>query len=256
MNPTHFLPSNRATSTRRVDGKPETDADRRLSDLRAAGYRGPIDQDGHAVAELAIPTGGPDFVATSGMTLRAAALYLDRYGWCQGSYYLPSATVFTPPADMVGAIGVVCYGGPVDAPAQHFDAPGWAAFEAAVTCLDGYLSDRFDGDAYTFNDAAGRTAEDVRRALLRAAWLHDGRRLTPVCCERLMVEQPGSPAVFPPDGHGRFAVSRMFRCSVCDRIAVREVFECATEWCAAERALAARPGLLPSGSDATPGGVA
>jgi hypothetical protein len=37
-------------TTRRVDGKPETDTDRRLFDLRAAGYTGPIDQDGYADA--------------------------------------------------------------------------------------------------------------------------------------------------------------------------------------------------------------
>lgn len=34
--------------TRRVDGKPETEADTRYFDLREAGYRGAIDQDGYA----------------------------------------------------------------------------------------------------------------------------------------------------------------------------------------------------------------
>ena len=34
------------TWTRRVDGKPETDADKRFFDLRESGYIGPIDQDG------------------------------------------------------------------------------------------------------------------------------------------------------------------------------------------------------------------
>jgi hypothetical protein len=33
--------------TRRFDGKPETAADERFFDLRASGYRGPIDQDGN-----------------------------------------------------------------------------------------------------------------------------------------------------------------------------------------------------------------
>lgn len=32
--------------SRRVDGKPETEADTRFYDLRESGYRGPIDQDG------------------------------------------------------------------------------------------------------------------------------------------------------------------------------------------------------------------
>jgi hypothetical protein len=36
-------------ATRRIDGKPETDADRKFFDLRAAGYTGPIDQNGDAV---------------------------------------------------------------------------------------------------------------------------------------------------------------------------------------------------------------
>ena len=35
------------TSSRRLDGEPETDADRKFFDLRAAGYGGPIDQDGN-----------------------------------------------------------------------------------------------------------------------------------------------------------------------------------------------------------------
>jgi hypothetical protein len=34
--------------SRRLDGRPETDADRRFFDLRESGYRGPIDQDGYA----------------------------------------------------------------------------------------------------------------------------------------------------------------------------------------------------------------
>ena len=36
------------TPSRRWDGQPETDADRRFFDLRESGYRGPIDQDGYA----------------------------------------------------------------------------------------------------------------------------------------------------------------------------------------------------------------
>lgn len=32
--------------SRRLDGKPETAADKRFFDLRISGYRGPIDQDG------------------------------------------------------------------------------------------------------------------------------------------------------------------------------------------------------------------
>jgi hypothetical protein len=43
--------------TRRPDGKPETEADKRFFDLRESGYTGPIDQDGHAVRHPD-PTGG------------------------------------------------------------------------------------------------------------------------------------------------------------------------------------------------------
>ncbi|MGO1055608.1 hypothetical protein [Crossiella sp. CA198] len=35
--------------SRRVDGHPETSADTRFFTLRASGYTGPIDQDGHPV---------------------------------------------------------------------------------------------------------------------------------------------------------------------------------------------------------------
>ena len=41
--------ASKQTSTRRVDGKPETAADRRFFDLRESGYTGPIDQDGRKV---------------------------------------------------------------------------------------------------------------------------------------------------------------------------------------------------------------
>jgi Flp pilus assembly protein TadB len=43
------------TPTRRSDGKPETAADTRFFNLREAGYRGPIDQDGYAVTSLVSP---------------------------------------------------------------------------------------------------------------------------------------------------------------------------------------------------------
>ncbi len=38
-----------SVESRRWDGEPETDADRRFFDLRDAGYTGPINQDGYAV---------------------------------------------------------------------------------------------------------------------------------------------------------------------------------------------------------------
>jgi hypothetical protein len=43
------------TGTRRLDGKPETDADKRFFDLRESGYTGPINQDGYAVPDAPPP---------------------------------------------------------------------------------------------------------------------------------------------------------------------------------------------------------
>lgn len=39
------------TKSRRWDGEPESEADRKFFDLRASGYRGPIDEKGNAVDE-------------------------------------------------------------------------------------------------------------------------------------------------------------------------------------------------------------
>lgn len=199
--------------TRRADGKPETDADRRFFALREKGWTGwitlhgyPTDVDGVRLdlgdcdvcgaqdvpVQLVVTTSGgqPRIVCADGMpcvakpqspiepdtdavpaapVLRSAALYLERHGWIQGAYYDPTATVFTPAADMVGAIGMVCYGGPCEAPAQHFDDPGFLDFEEAVLHLDRYLLVEDGSEAYEFNDAPGRRAEDVLRVLRDAA---------------------------------------------------------------------------------------
>jgi hypothetical protein len=106
---------------------------------------------------------------TAGLVLRLAALYLQRHGWVQGAYYDLSASVFTPAADLVGAIGMVCYGGPVEAPAQHFDDPGFLDFEEAVLHLDRYLLVMDGSQAYEFNDAKGRQVQDVIAVLRQAA---------------------------------------------------------------------------------------
>jgi len=89
--------------------------------------------------------------------------------------------VFTPAACVVGALGMVCYGGPVEAPAQMFDEPGFAEFEAALAWLDGFLSDRYGfASSYDFNDAKGRTVADVILALGEAADDYDADTATPV----------------------------------------------------------------------------
>jgi hypothetical protein len=106
---------------------------------------------------------------TAALVLRLAALYLERHGWIQGAYYDPSASVFTPAADMAGALAMVCYGGPVEAPAQHFDDPGFLDFEEAMLHLDRYLLVMDGRQSYEFNDAPGRTATDVITVLRKAA---------------------------------------------------------------------------------------
>jgi hypothetical protein len=120
----------------------------------------------HAVLDEA-PAG--EAPGTAARVLRSAATYLERYGWIQGAYYDATAQTFTPAACMVGAIGMVCYGGPVDAPAQHFDNPGFLDFEEAVLHLDRYLLVEDGSESYEFNDAKGRRVEDVLHALRQAA---------------------------------------------------------------------------------------
>jgi hypothetical protein len=114
-----------------------------------------------AVVEAPVE-GAPGTVAR---VLRSAALYLERHGWIQGGYYDATARTFTPAACMVGAVGMVCYGGPVDAPAQHFDDPGFLDFEEALLHLDRYLLVEDGSESYEFNDAKGRRVEDVTRVL-------------------------------------------------------------------------------------------
>ncbi|MEV8508108.1 hypothetical protein AB0368_25270 [Actinoplanes sp. NPDC051475] len=127
--------------------------------------------DGYVVTDAGLKaladTGGAP--GTVGSVLRSAALYLERHGWVQGAYYDPTATIFTPAADMAGAIGMVCYGGPVEAPAQHFDDPGFLDFEEAVLHLDRFLLAENGSESYEFNDAKGRTVEQVTDVLRQAA---------------------------------------------------------------------------------------
>jgi hypothetical protein len=107
---------------------------------------------------------------TPAATLRAAASYLARYGWVQGCLYDPSAVLFTPAACLVGALGMVCYGGPVDAPAHHTDDPGYGDFDEALTHLEGHLAAyRYGVDVYEFNDAKDRTLDQVLLLLDDAA---------------------------------------------------------------------------------------
>jgi hypothetical protein len=132
------------------------------------------EDDGYVVTDAGIRAltdtiGQSETPGTAASVLRSAALYLERHGWIQGSYYDDTAQVFTPAACTVGAIAMVCYGGPVDAPAQHFDDPGYLDFEEAVLHLDRYLLVEDGTEAYEFNDVRGRAAADVIRVLRQAA---------------------------------------------------------------------------------------
>jgi len=249
------------TLSRRFDGKPETDADRRFFDLRESGYTGWIDQDGHAVdgpafvrtvPDAATPTATPAVPSaiTPAVTLRAAATYLDRHGWCQGGYYEQTGRGILPAACQVGAIGMVCYGSQVDAPAQHFEHPGWGDFEAAVAYLDRYLAVRygldeygFNVEAYSFNDVKGRTADQVIAALRAAADKWDAEHGSPAePAEEPDVEDGGESHADYPHEPGT-----LYDCPACEAACFcTDGFVCV--YCASEAETA--------DGDSTPGGVA
>jgi hypothetical protein len=107
-------------------------------------------------------------------TLRDAASYLRRHGWIQGAYY-DCDVAPTPAACTVGAIAMVCYGSPVQAPALMFEHPGFAQFDAAVSYLDGTLRDECDQESvYTWNDDRARTVGDILHMLSEVAELREG----------------------------------------------------------------------------------
>ncbi|GIJ52475.1 hypothetical protein Val02_93610 [Virgisporangium aliadipatigenens] len=175
---------------------------------------------------------------TPANTLRDMVLYTDRYGWNQGDYYDRTAAVLFPPACIVAGLGMVCYGERFDAPALQFEHPGFGEFEAAMAWLERYLVDRFpDGDdngnpmtAYGFNDARGRTYDQVRAVVLAAADLWERIYLGPVpgpeCCGTSMAECPSSPSVaLVPGPDADVYVSRVFQCVHCGRWANVEVVD-------------------------------
>src|SRR3954452_24451861 len=148
-----------------------------LSDA-VAGQVPPNPEDGYAVTDAGLAAlteseaedvPATEAPGTAARVLRSAALYLERYGWIQGSYYDGTSAMFTPPACLVGAIGVACYGGLVDAPAQHFDDPGFLDFEEALLHLDRYLLVEDSSESYEFNDVRGRTVDQVTEMLRNAA---------------------------------------------------------------------------------------
>ena len=117
----------------------------------------------------------PISAATVTRTLLDAATYLSRHGWIQGAYYDDANPGLCPAACTVGAIAMVCYGSPVQAPALMFEHPGFASFEAAVSYLDATLRDECDQESvYTWNDDRCRTVGDVLHMLSEVAESFEG----------------------------------------------------------------------------------
>jgi hypothetical protein len=112
--------------------------------------------------------------AQAAVTLHNAATYLAAHGWIQGAYYAYGATGCSPSACTVGAIGMVCYGSPVTAPAQMFDHPGFDEFETAVALLDDWLKYEYGQDVYSWNDDRARTVDEVLDALTTVADPYQG----------------------------------------------------------------------------------
>jgi predicted RNA-binding Zn-ribbon protein involved in translation (DUF1610 family) len=84
--------------------------------------------------------------------------------------------VSTPAACLGGALAMVCYGRRVDAPISLADSgePGSDGFVAALNVLDGFVLEEmgFD-DSFEYNDARGRSAEEVMTTLHMAADRYD-----------------------------------------------------------------------------------
>lgn len=125
-----------------------------------------------------------DVQVTPADLLRMAALYLRRHGWTQGTYYATDALADnpTPPACVVGAIGIACAGHKV----EHFadlDTDDRHTYLDAIAVLVDYLDDHypihlFDDDGlciddhtspYSWNDDPLCTADKVIAALEGAA---------------------------------------------------------------------------------------
>lgn len=111
--------------------------------------------------------------------LRGAALYLQRHGWTQGSYYIDAGvpsrlrTTATPAACVVGALAMAAYGRCTSDPFA-VERPERRQFAGAVEFLTCQLYDEYgdeDGDnvVVIWNDRDSRTAADVIGTLNDAA---------------------------------------------------------------------------------------
>jgi hypothetical protein len=124
-------------------------------------------------------------VPSPATTLRDAALYLERHGWCQESYFATTG-VPTPPACAMGAISIAVHGyahaddiyyGRPDTNPAHPDL-ATVVREAESVMADHLI--RFgevdsnvgpaDFSVESWNDRDGRTAAQVIAALRKAAY--------------------------------------------------------------------------------------
>jgi hypothetical protein len=124
-------------------------------------------------------------VTSPATTLRDAALYLERHGWCQESYFTHLGAA-TPPACLMGAISItvhgyahpddIYYGRPDNDPAQTAAA---ALIHDAESVMADHLIrfgevdpsiDPADFSVESWNDRDGRTAAQVIAALRKAAY--------------------------------------------------------------------------------------
>jgi hypothetical protein len=123
--------------------------------------------------------------------LRAAALYLDRYGWHQGHFYadetLPPSQRSNPfpPACAIGAIRVAVTGRRTEPAEVHHDPDQLVVINRAVCVLADHLGidpDRYDPvyEVGCWNDVPMRTISEVTTVLHAAATEWDQRHGIPV----------------------------------------------------------------------------
>jgi len=180
-----------------------------------------------ANAAPAVPTSAVE-VDEPRATLLATGRYLFTHGWIQQDYYANSGSLH-PAACLVGALAMVSYGYPAEAPAENFSHPAFDTFEAAMCRLGGFLTHTYGrdlGDVYTFNDTPGRNVGEVLTMLHDAA-MSDPGLWVPRCCDGQRCElDPDEPVavIGDPITGDDFAVERVYRCMVCQNRYYVEAF--------------------------------
>jgi hypothetical protein len=118
----------------------------------------------------------PDDELTVAHVLRAAADYLKTHGWIQRRLFADDTSPF-PPADVTGAIAIVCYGyltwepelEPCNPDRAELVDP-WHWFVTAQAFLETVVTDVTDATSLDrWNDARSRTPGEVRGFLRFAA---------------------------------------------------------------------------------------